>query len=581
MMQNRRTAEPQNLRGVGFYRQRSTLVQVVSLFASLTACAEGSADFSDRPENFTDSGLDVLHADVGSSDVHSSTGGQTTTQGDVWWASDGMDHGESGSGVDVNESGEIVTRTTDSSLRWLPATTWQEFQMWWNSPNDSLARTAYYGRAAGSAAGCSGSLISRDLFATAHHCGAASTISVRFMNNSPERANYLFQRFENLGFGNAERTSQIASARMPWTCNYWYQEASRDLVYYSCGPRTFTVRPGMQAEFWPGEIFGHLDIQVSVPGVDANVHALTQGAGWWMDSAFQQTMLSPNGTRVSASSVTFTEGGVTYTPVYRTVGDDMNDGGSGGASILASNSRAWAVWTGWNNSTSASCYDSVDDLYSPDCTINRHYWTPLHEDVLPLQYIPRASSLEPPSSLIDASLAGGTGGTAVSAYCASDEAMIGVLHSLYNDVYTSGASTYRILGNFGAICAPVSLTAQNRLQLDHANVFTRTSHDTGFLTSIDPETGRTRLNRYMNTVLSDGITGAPNSQQELFVCPAEYAIAELSLRVKYGRVRGINSATCRHVSGSASGPDPKFIPGSDVRRAAIRNQRPPYSSILA
>jgi len=56
----------------------------------------------------------------------------------------------------------------------------------------------------------------------------------------------------------------------------------------------------------------------------------------------------------------------------------------------------------------------------------------------------------------------------------------------------------------------------------------------------------------MNTVLANGLTGAPNSQQELFVCPAEYAIAELSLRVKYGRVRGINSATCRHVSASAS-----------------------------
>jgi hypothetical protein len=147
-------------------------------------------------------------------------------------------------------------------------------------------------------------------------------------------------------------------------------------------------------------------------------------------------------------------------------------------------------------------------------------------------------------------LIGGTGGNSFTHACGSDEVMIGVIASTYNDQWEPNGGNSVAMGNFGVICAPVLNSVGNYLQYDYATVLTATSWDTGFTYSIDSGASPARLNRYVSTILSSGLDLRPFTRQEAVVCPAGFAVSSLKLILKYAKVRGISEIRCRSVFGS-------------------------------
>jgi hypothetical protein len=267
-------------------------------------------------------------------------------------------------------------------------------------------------------------MISRDMLVTAHHCGMAPTIFVEFLHDSAVSGAFLNERFEALGFASAQRGAAIAQAMAPWVCDSPSRQGSRDLVYYFCQPKWFTLRPGLSAVMFPGEIFGHLDITAALPSQSTPVHSLTVNSTTSMVT--EEVLLSPGGERISPNSQTLVWNSEPYTELAATVGDDAAPGSSGGATLIAATQRAWGVWFGWTNAIPASCYSGT--LARASCSENRHFWAPFHPNTTALQFSPPVNNLPPVGSTSNAWLRGGTGGQLASMSCPATQAVIGVVY---------------------------------------------------------------------------------------------------------------------------------------------------------
>jgi hypothetical protein len=447
---------------------------------------------------------------------------------------------------------------------------WQDMETWVSyaqnrSASDArLVRQSHIALAAATLVGgefwdewyCSGALISRHRFVTAHHCNYQDqSIRVSFLHRSPTRVAETESRLRDLGFAPGALLTQATQTALGlWDCGYTSQDGTKDLDYYYCYEKWFVIQPGYWVQLHPGEIFGHMDISTSVPAAGVATHNLTTNRTS-SDVNFglpERILFSPNGIRRAIASTACGATGNAppggYTGCQTTQGDDTAGGSSGGASLVASDSRAWAVLSGHFGATSGAydlqCWLAFPRTQTDACDDKRHTWAPFTATTNQLQYAPRYSSLGTPVYW-NTSLAGGTGGVLATHQCQNDEAMIGLVTSRYHDIWAADGSNPLVMGNIGAICAP-SLNSQGRyLQYDYATVRTSTSHDTNYQHAIDGAPYPPRLNRYLSTVFGDGHLYVPHLRQESIVCPSGYAVGAVTVRVKYGTIRSITSVVCR------------------------------------
>jgi hypothetical protein len=463
-------------------------------------------------------------------------------------------------------------RTLDAPLIWAPSESWDIFSLFGTSSDPTEVRQSHLATATVSLFGgvgwCSGSMISRARLVTAHHCGAAATINIRFLPNDSSAV--VADRLLSLGFQPGTLLNLAIAKAMDgnWSCSYTSQEGTTDLAYYYCWERQFEARTGYFVSLHPGEIFGHLDIETTVPDAGTLTNTLGVNCTDYMNCNYNRVLLSPNGERTDVPTdpcYPSLSPPVTYTGCRWTQGDDALPGTSGGPSLDESASRAWAVWNGWY----ATSYRGLDGRL-PVCWLssggpcfgNAHTWAPFTSNTASLQFPTRRSDLPSPSYSYFRSLIGGTGGSLTTHQCASDEAMIGFVSSRYTDPWSAPPLTPEPMGNFGVVCAPVRNSAPRFLQLDHATVRTSTSYDTDFSYSIDTTAYPPRFNRYTSTVLSDGVAGGPSyDHQDYFICPSGYAVGTLQVRTKYGKVRQIYSMTCTHMFDSSK-PDIYYSTGN-------------------
>jgi hypothetical protein len=445
------------------------------------------------------------------------------------------------------------TLTSEQFLIWRPSETWDSAASFRASLQVLRARAANYGYSVVSFLNddgwaCSGGLISRSRLVTAEHCNGGPAISPLFLVNDGLGLEIAEQRFRDLGFrpGTLTETAAVQSLTPGfWNCNNPQVDGTRDLVYYFCGERQFEAQPGYFVSLHPGEIFGHLDIQVGAPDNLSGVIGLTvNGRDGWPK---QQVMLSPNGVRYTGLAQGCSPG---YTNCASTQGDDTLGGSSGGVSVLSANTRTWGVANGHSYAS------GPDPVRTPmcwtgntggatNCAVNRNTWTTFTSLTAQLQYTPSYTSIAAAPRFDATSALGGSGGSPITHDCEFTDAMIGIVASVYADPWNPGTPV--VLGNFGAVCAPVLNSSPNYLQLDYATVRTATSYDTDFQWSVDGGTYPPRLNRYISTILSDMGPTLAFSRQQLFVCPSGYAVAAIGGLTKFGVVRRLSSVTCRDV----------------------------------
>lgn len=442
---------------------------------------------------------------------------------------------------EVQQDNELGT--SQHELLWEPSLTWNSFLSFRNDSNADHSRGSLYGRATAYIDSyCSGFMISRDMLVTAHHCyeGQATLTDVRFLSNEPTAEFEVREIFRRMGFFASQLDAAADLALEGWTCTWHSRHTSRDIEYYVCSAQSFQTTSSYSVSLHPGDIFGHLDITTSVPADDAPTDDLTVNQRY--AASLHQVLLSPKGRRKVSSYDDCV--GSSYSSCVATVGDDTLGGSSGGASIRSSDNLAWGVANGHRFHNNGSAERDLRCSEGFFCRLNLNLWSPFSSYTTGIQYYPRISDLDPPSTTFGTSTVGGTGGSPYNLGCEDDEAVIGIVGTQYEDEWTAPGLPL-VLGNFGLVCGPGRDSSSHFLQSDHATVRTAGSYDTDFVSSLDP--APTLLNRYRNSVLSHGQAHILNDEVEWFLCPAGYAVAGISVREKYSRVRAITQVRCRHM----------------------------------
>jgi hypothetical protein len=360
--------------------------------------------------------------------------------------------------------------------------------------------------------GCSGFLISDDVYVNARHCrlttSGATTISVTWGRYGVADANFDLAtaeaktRLESLGVP-ASSANLSPGQLKTWTCSLELSPAHRDIDYWRCQPRQLTWYESAGSGQWvslnllPGHLWGHYKVDSGSRPVGRRLYTahLIQRCG---DST-RNLVISTEGSvkDTDYGCVGFADQDPQHCFEH---GLDTVQGSSGGAVVDKTTHQAYAVqqgqWRYWLGTANKVCSG----------------WPSWQVANTATRFGPEVLDITAPGAVFQSGPAvgwgsewiGGSGGNPHYSECPTGYAAAGV-------VGTTSSSGY--LGNFGFVCVP----EVGGLRLDESRVIAHGSVDVGFVTA-----NGTDFNEYFNETLS---SEQPSShQQNLQMCPPGYFI---------------------------------------------------------